>query len=138
MFKLSSKITGETAAFEYQPATASEVYAMGEVLKLSSAGAVTKATIADMPEFLCLADMTAASGDAVPVMRITDLQEFETTFAAAATAVKAGNYVTIHSDGAQVTATTENGVFLVSSMDGTAVGSKVRGYFHRKHPQPVL
>lgn len=137
MFKLSSKITGETAAFEYPPATASETYTMGEVLKMSS-GAVTKASGTDTPEFLCLADMTAASGDTVPAMRITDLQEFETTFAAAATAVKAGNYVTIHSDGAQVTATTENGVFLVSRMDGTAVGSKVRGYFHRKHPEPVL
>ena len=130
MFKLSSKITGETAAFEYPPATASETYTMGEVLKMSS-GAVTKASGTDTPEFLCLADMTAASGDTVPAMRLTELQELETTLSAAGASLNVGDKVTIHTDGAQVTATTTSGVFLLSRMDGTAVGSKVCGYFCR-------
>lgn len=130
MFKLASKIAGDTAAFEYQPATASEAYVMGETLKLAS-GAVTKASGTDTPEFLCLADMTAEAGDMVPVMRITELQELETTLAAAGTSLKIGDKVTIHTDGAQVTATTTSGVFLLSQIDGTAVGSNVRGYFRR-------
>lgn len=130
MFKLSSKITGETAAFEYPPATASETYTMGEVLKMSS-GAVTKASGTDTPEFLCLADMTAASGDTVPAMRLTELQELETTLSEEGASLNVGDKVTIHTDGAQVTATTTSGVFLLSRMDGTAVGSKVCGYFCR-------
>ena len=52
----------------------------------------------------------------------------ETTCAADASAVKAGSKVTIHTDAAQVTATTTGGVFMLLSAGG-AVGAKVVGKF---------
>jgi len=43
--------------------------------------------------------------------------------------VKPGNKVTIHTDGMQVTATTEGGVAEIVAMDGTAAGDKCRVRF---------
>mgnify|MGYP001537613265 FL=1 len=54
---------------------------------------------------------------------------FETTFSAAATSIKVGDKVTIHTDGLQVNATTTGGVAEVVWMEGTASGAKVRVRF---------
>ena len=49
-------------------------------------------------------------GDIIPVMRVLPDMMFETTFQAAASSVKLGDKVTLHTDGLQVTATTASGV----------------------------
>ena len=50
---------------------------------------------------------------------------FATTWSAAASAVDAGDLVTLSADSMEVTATTTSGVAEVVSMDGTAVGDTV-------------
>lgn len=70
-----------------------------------------------------------AAGDIIPVIRVQPDMIVETTFAVAADAVKVGSKVTIHTDGMQVTATTEGGVAEIVAMDGTAAGDKCRVRF---------
>ena len=65
-----------------------------------------------------------AAGDIIPVTRVQPDTVYETTFAVAASEVKVGNKVTIHTDGMQVTATTTNGVAEIVAMEGTAAGDK--------------
>ena len=62
-------------------------------------------------------------------MRVLPDMMFETTFQAAASSVKLGDKVTLHTDGLQVTATTASGVAEVVGMDGTAAGDRVRVRF---------
>ena len=69
------------------------------------------------------------AGDIIPVMRVLPDMMFETTFQAAASSVKLGDKVTLHTDGLQVTATTASGVAEVVGMDGTAAGDRVRVRF---------
>lgn len=70
-----------------------------------------------------------AAGDIIPVMRVLPDMTFETTFSAAASAVKLGDRVTLHTDGLQVTATKTGGVAEVVGMDGAAAGDKVQVRF---------
>ena len=67
--------------------------------------------------------------DIIPVIRVNKDMIFETTFAAAATSVKLGDKVTLHTDGLQVTGTTASGVAEVVYMDGTAAGDMCRVRF---------
>lgn len=106
------------------PATAEEAYTVGEALKLSG-GAVTKCGATDTPLYICGQELTAAAGDSVRCWRVPGTMTFETTLAAAGTALKIGDKVTLHTDGAQVTATTASGVAEIVRMDGTAAGSPV-------------
>lgn len=113
------------------PTTASEAYTVGEALKLSSAGALTKASGTDVPEFISCAKYTApATGNKeIQVVKVNPDQLYKTTLAAAGTSLKVGNKVTIHTDGEQVTATTTSGVAEIVKMYGTASGSEVLVHF---------
>lgn len=130
MFELSYKLHGETAAFERRLGTDGEAYARGEALTLS-AGRLTKCGATTTPQYICLCDQAAQStADAeLTVLPVTAHQVFETTLAAAGTALKAGDKVTLHTDGLQATATTTGGVFTLAALDGTAVGDTVYGRF---------
>lgn len=121
MFLQSRQLRGMTAPIVYMSATASEVYQVGEALKMS-AGAVTKATAANKPSHICVGP---AGVNGVPCVEVLPDMEFETTLSAAGTSLAVGNKVTISADGLQVTATTTDGVAEITGMDGTAVGSKV-------------
>ena len=64
----------------------------------------------------------------VPCVAVQDYMEFETTLGVApaeSATVSVGNKLTIHTDGASVTATTTNGVAEVLAIDGQTVGSRV-------------
>lgn len=116
---------GKTPIQKELDATAAESYVLGEALVLSS-GKATKCGATTKPEFICAnKDFTAASGDKVVVQVIEEDMEFKTTFSATATSIVPGNKVTLHTDGAQVTATTSSGVAEVVDMRGTASGSEV-------------
>lgn len=127
MFKIHRKGSAATEAIEYIEGTADEAIALGEVLKLSS-GKLTKASGTDVPEFVALG---AGTGVIIPVKRLYEDEEYETKCSASFSDRKIGDKVTINSDGLQVTATTTSGVFYITGIDGTASGSKVRGYFRR-------
>ena len=71
------------------------------------------------------ADEALDAGTIIPVFRVLEGTLFATSWSAAASAVSAGDLVTLSADGMQVTATTTSGVAEVVSMDGTAVGDTV-------------
>lgn len=125
MFALSKMKVGLTPPIEYKPATADESYVVGEALKVAS-GAATKCTGATKPAYVCVGPANAAGE--VPCVEVQDYMEFETTLGVAPTesaTVAVGNKVTIHTDGASVTATTTSGVAEVLAIDGQTVGSRV-------------
>lgn len=123
MFKLHRKGSAATEAIEYIVAGAS--ITPGIVLKFNS-GKLVVASGTDKPEYVSLG--SAKTDEILPVKRIYEDEVYETVLQAAGTALKLGNTVNIHTDGAQATATT-GGSFEILEMDGTEVGSKVRGVF---------
>lgn len=74
-------------------------------------------------------DTPCTAGDMIYTIRAESDIIFETTFAAAASAIKVGDKVTIHTDGLQVTATKDGGVAEVVHIFDSAVGGKVHVRF---------
>ena len=131
MFLQHTNAAKPTEPFFEVPATASESYVPGEALKLAS-GKATKCTGATAPDYICQSKLDGAvDGDVVLVSLVNAQQELEAPLEAAGTSLKIGNKVTVGTDGLSVTATTTDGVFLITQILGTAVGDKVRGYFMR-------
>lgn len=128
-FKIHTVDGGYVPGIEYLPAGAITPK-VGMALVMSS-GNLALCTGANAPQYIsmCEHESTLTAGDVIPVIRASKGMIFETTFSAAATAIKAGNKLTIAADGMQVTATTADGVAEVVSMDGTAAGSTVRVRF---------
>lgn len=124
MFQLSSMKVGLTPPIEYKTATAGESYAVGEALK-QAGGKVTLCSGTTKPEFVCVGPANDAGE--VPCVAVQDYMEFQTTLAAAAESgsLAAGDKVTIHTDGMQVTATKTSGVAQIVRVDGQTVGSVV-------------
>ena len=110
-------------------ATKNEAYVHGEAVKFSG-GKLTKASGTNKPEFIYVgkAVTSAISGQILNVVPVLPEYEWETTFSADASAVKAGAKVTINSDGDKATATTSSGVFQLLE-DGAASGKKAVGRF---------
>lgn len=120
---------GRVPAWEYLPAGA--ITPQVGMALTQTGGNLALASGATAPTYISMRQEEAAltAGDIIPVIRVLDSIVFETTFSAAATAVKVGDKVTIHTDGLQVTATKTAGVAEVVSMEGTAAGSRVRVRF---------
>lgn len=109
------------------PSKASVTYSVGDALVLTG-GALEKATGTTKPEYICACDYTAPATGNEPIAAylVAPGQEYVTTFAAAGTAIEEGDSVTIHTDAAQVTATTTGGVAKVLKKHGSgAAGDKV-------------
>lgn len=111
------------------PTTASEIYKVGETLKIAS-GALTKATGTDVPTYVSCANYVApASGQKkLPVCKINPDQIYRVPLQAAGTSLVVGDKVTIYT-GLEVTATTTSGVATILEIEGTAVGNKVKVHF---------
>lgn len=115
---------GHSDPWVYKETSAIGAIHVGTLLKLSS-GKLVKATGADQPQYVSMREGTVADGDVIPVTAITENTRFMTTFAAAATSIKVGDRVTIHTDGEQVTATT-GGCAEISELRGDgAAGDEV-------------
>lgn len=127
MFKLQRKGSAATEAIEYIMGTAAEAITVGELLKLSS-GTLTKASGTDVPEFVAEG---SGNGTIIPVKRIYEDEVYQAPLSAAGTSLNKGDKVTVGSDGLTATATTTEGVFLITEILGTAVGDKVNGMFRR-------
>lgn len=113
------------------PSTASVTYKNGDALILSGGGLV-KCGATATPQYICAEDYVAPATDpkAISVYPVLTSCEFDTTFAADGSGIKVGDKVTIHTDAAQVTATTASGVFTVLEKLGSgASGTAVRGKF---------
>jgi hypothetical protein len=106
-------------------ATNGTTYSHGCLVAFGSAGtAVTSSTNA---EFVYAGkDVVAKTGDKLAVIPVLPEYEFETTFSADASAVKAGSKVTV--TGTQATATTASGIFQLLENGGVS-GTKAVGRF---------
>lgn len=135
-FKIYSTDDNRVPGIEYLPASAitpkvgmALTQTTGQLTQTT--GQLALATGATAPTYIsmCEKDSKCTAGDIIPVVRVGKDMILETTFEAAATSIKLGDKVTLHTDGLQVTATTTDGVAEVVYMDGTASGSMCRVRF---------
>ena len=125
MFKVHLTDGGRNPAIEYLPAGAITPK-IGLALTQTS-GNLALATGTTKPTYICMKEGAAAltAGTVIPVIRVLPDMIFETENSAAFTSINKGDKVTLHTDGAQVTATTTSGVAEVVDFSGTAAGSRV-------------
>lgn len=97
-------------------------YKVGDALVITS-GKAAKATGTTKPTHMCVE--TATGADEISAYIIEPNQEYEVPLSAVGTSLKVGDKVTIHTDAAQVTATTTSGVAEIVAINGTAVGDTV-------------
>lgn len=128
-FKIYSTDDNRVPGIEYLPASAITPKVGMALTQTGGQLALASGTTAPTYISMCEKDSACTAGDIIPVIRVNRDMIFETTFAAAATSIKLGDKVTLHTDGEQVTATTTNGVAEVVYMDGTASGSMCRVRF---------
>lgn len=110
----------------FHEATADEAISIGEALVLAN-GKLTKCAATATPQFIAIGQVGASDANRkVAVCRVESNQVYEVPVAAAPTALKVGDKVTIHTDGLQVTATTTGGVVTVENLNGaSAVGDTI-------------
>lgn len=124
MFKIWKLNAGSKPVIKELP-SASASFSVGEVAVISS-GAITKAGASDMPTFVVCEKGTKTTADVVAVNPIYEDMEFLTTFYGDGSSLVAGDVVTLHTDSAQVTATTTNGVAtIVEKLGSGASGTEV-------------
>lgn len=127
MFDFLKSLSGENFQTTLvSPTTPGEVYVEGEGLVLSG-GKLTKAGASVKPQYLASQAYAApASGNQdLAVYPVLPHHIYKTTFAADGSAVFEGQAVTLHTDGAQITATTTNGVATIVKKLGTgAIGTE--------------
>lgn len=131
-FKLHSTLDGAQPPFEYYLLTDNEGATLGEAL-VQTSGRLTKCGATATPEFIAVKTQVAeaASVTPLPVIRVTENQEWSNTSNATTAVTLVGAKVTLHTDGLVVTATTTSGVFELTYTDGVTNGGKVRGMFRR-------
>lgn len=133
-FLISKRFDGESSVIENNYLmTDAEGATLGEGLVMGGTGRLTKAGATVTPEFvaMCARTAEATSITPMPVMRVNETMEFETTSTATVASTLIGSKVTLHTTGDQITATVTSGVFYVTATDGVATTSRVRGMFRR-------
>lgn len=124
MFLIYQDDFNTSPQLDYVKATAAESYVPGELLKLTN-GAATKASGTDDPLYISNGVLSpAAEGDLLQVIRLHGNHKLKTTLSADGASLKAGDKVTISSDGLQATATTGGTLEIAEIMD-TDVGGAI-------------
>lgn len=104
----------------FHEATSDEAISIGEALVLTN-GKLTKCAATAVPQFIAIGQLGASDANRkVAVCRVESNQVYEVPVTAAPTALKVGDKVTIHTDGLQVTATTQSGVITVENLNGAS------------------
>ena len=126
MFEFVKSLSGENFMSPIlMPTTASETYTDGEGVVVTS-GKITKVGATATPTYITGEAYVAPSSGQRDILCYPVLPHYvyKTTFAADASAVAEGVKVTLHTDGAQATATTASGVLTIVDKLGTgAVGT---------------
>lgn len=109
--------------------TNAEAAVLGEGLVLTS-GRLTKVGATATPEWISNRAQAAEATSVTPLSVIRNQPQYlwETTSTGQIPVSAIGSLYTIHTDGAQITTTTTNGVFEVVETDGATL-SRVKGYF---------
>jgi len=125
MIELFKKNNATVPVIKEVPAAAA-TYKRGQALYTNSDGNVALATGTVVPEFISASAMTVTSGTKIAVNPIYEDMEYITKFIADASALKAGQKVTLSTVGDAVTATTTNGVAtIVEKLGSGASGTEV-------------
>lgn len=114
--------------WEYLPAAAG-TYQVGQTLTVTSGKlAAINSASTTTPPYICMAEVTAADGEAIPVIRVRNEIIFETTLSAASASAAIGTKLQVAAQGLEVNGAAA-GTFEVVYIEGTAAGSIVRGRF---------
>ncbi len=106
---------------------ATSAFLIGQAIKLAN-GTAAACAATDKPIFICMKNSAADDLEPLPVVRVNPHMELAAELSAAGTSLKAGDAVTLATDGVRVTATTTKGVFTITGFeDGNAVGDTVYG-----------
>lgn len=106
------------------PCGAGTEYKAGQALNLT-AGAATICTGDVKPAYICHSTKKGVVGENIEAVKITDDMVFEAALQTAASSLKAGSKVKLHTDGILVLPS-ETGVLVVESLpEGTGAGAKV-------------
>lgn len=121
-------MTGVLQPWEQLPAAAG-TYTAGQLLnasdgKLSPISGASPTT----PGYLCMADVTLAEGELLPVARVVKNEIYITQLSAESAGAVAGGKLQVSVGGLQVDGAAA-GTFEVVSAEGTAAGSEVCGRF---------
>lgn len=128
-FMIHKVDSGHVPGIEYLPCGAITPKIGMALTQTAGNLAIASGTTAPTYLSMCERETACTAGELIPVIRVGKGMVFETSFSAAATSVKPGNKVTLHTDGLHVTATTTSGVAEVVYMDGTASGDMCRVRF---------
>lgn len=123
-------ITGAETAFErYLPADDLDVLE-GQCLVHGAGGKLAVSGPTVKPEFISISSVEARTPqeEKVTVIRASDSEEYEVRTALTVPVTALGELRTLSAEGLDITATTTDGVFLISSTDGNTP-SIIRGYF---------
>lgn len=124
MFKIWKLNAGSLPVIKELP-SASATFSVGEVAVIAS-GVVTKTSGTAKPTHVICEKGTKTTANVVAVNPIYEDMEFLTTFYGDGSSLNIGDKVTIHTDSAQVTATTTNGVAtIVEKLGSGASGTEV-------------
>ena len=127
-FRLYSTDDGHVPAWEYY-----ECSAMKPEVGLGMAFNANGQLVASAtPAFICMRDEAAAveAGVKIPVVKINDNQVWENLLYNNATTAKVGGYADVNTTGQYIDAkNVTNSTFLITYLEGTAMGSAVRGRF---------
>lgn len=128
-FLIHSVDDGHVPAWEYLPCSA--ITPKVGMALVRSSGNLVLASGATKPEFISMVERESAvsAGDIIPVIRVDSEIVFETVSSAAMSSIKAGDKVTLASDGLRVTATKTDGVAEVVDIIDAASGGAVRVRF---------
>lgn len=107
--------------FEYIPASAMEVK-LGMAL-IVEGGKLTAVSGGELPQYFCLTNKVCEDGEIIPVQKLEDGVDYETTATVALSEADVGKKLTIAADSLGVTAT-DGGHAQLISIAGTEVGAK--------------
>ena len=128
MIYVHSTDSGALQPWEYMPAAAG-TYQAGQMLTTKN-GALSpvSAAMTTTPGYICMANITVAEGDNIPVTRIQKDAVYETRLSAKAESAAIGAKLQVSAGGLQVDAAAE-GTFELTYVDGIEAGDMVRGRF---------
>lgn len=125
---IPKKEKGTLAGWEYFPAAAG-TYKVGQLLN-AAAGKLSPIDGASVttPGYVCVADVTVAAGDVIPVQRIVKDAVYATTLSADTASAAIGSKLQVSAGGLQADGAAA-GTFELTYVGGTAAGSEVWGRF---------
>ena len=115
---------GAVLPWEYMPAAAA-AYKAGQLLDVADGKVKATSGGTTTPPYLCMADVTAAEGEPIPVTRVSRECIYESELNAEMASAAPGVKASVATDGVSVASAA--GTFELVSVEGTKAGDRVRG-----------